>query len=61
MIKMNMKQAAEYLDKTFWPTCKIICIMEGPTNSDWHPCEESVSWDTCEEAHGTSKCPRKHS
>jgi len=48
MIKMNMKQAAEYIDKTFWPTCKVICLMEGPTNSKHQKSEMSINWDTAE-------------
>lgn len=47
MIKMNMKQAARFLMVTFSPTDKIICVMEGPTNSKWQKSEESISWDTC--------------
>ncbi len=48
MIKMNMRQAAEYIEKTFWPTCKVLCIMDGPTNSSHMKKEESISWDTAE-------------
>jgi hypothetical protein len=43
-----MKEAATFIKDTFESNDKIICVIEGPTNSKFVTSEVSISWDTAE-------------
>jgi hypothetical protein len=52
-----MKEAATFIKDTFKSNDKIICVMEGPTNSKFTESAVSISWDTAEGMYATLTDP----